>query len=115
MERISPKHELMDCNGKGTGMQDVQASRPLSRLYPWQIRRQQSKEQVNAAAMHTIGFILEQGLGHRTHTLNLQSNVGKDRSVNAVWGLIEQDRQGMLANLPFYNRYWTFQAGLRRR
>ncbi|MEZ4681170.1 MAG: glycosyltransferase family 4 protein [Caldilineaceae bacterium] len=47
--------------------------------------------------------------------MNLQSNVGKDRSVNAVWGLIEQDRQGMLANLPFYNRYWTFQAGLRTR
>lgn len=65
--------------------------------------------------MHNIGFILEQGLGHRTHTLNLQSNVPKDNSVQARWGLMEQNVTGWMAKLPFYNRYWTLQAGLRAR
>ena len=65
--------------------------------------------------MHNIGFILEQGLGHRTHTLNLQSNVPKDNAVHARWGLMEQNATGWLAKLPFYNRYWTLQAGLRAR
>lgn len=65
--------------------------------------------------MHTFGFILEQGLGHRTHTLNLQANVPKDTSVHAFWGPIRHQTTGLTAKLPFYNRYWTLEAGLRAR
>lgn len=62
--------------------------------------------------MHTFGFILEQGLGHRTHALNLQANVPKDTSVNAFWGLMTHQTTGLTAKLPFYHRYWTVEAGL---
>lgn len=62
--------------------------------------------------MHTFGFILEQGLGHRTHALNLQANVPKDTSVHALWGLITHQTTGLTAKLPLYNRYWTLEAGL---
>ncbi len=65
--------------------------------------------------MYNIGFILEQGLGHRTHTLNLQSNVPKDRSVQAIWGLMAHKTTGWTTKVPFYNRYWTIQAGLHAR
>ncbi len=61
--------------------------------------------------MHTIGFILEQGLGHRTHSLNLQANVPKDESIRPVWNLIEHQTSGWIARLPLLTSNWTLEAG----
>ena len=48
-------------------------------------------------AVYNIGFILEQALGHVTHTKNLQANVPNDPEIRAYWGLIsirdDRDRQ----------------------
>ena len=38
---------------------------------------------------YTFGFLLEQTLGHRTHSQNLQANVPKDPTVRPIWGPIE--------------------------
>lgn len=64
---------------------------------------------------YSFGFLLEQTLGHRTHSQNLQSNVPKDRSVQPLWGAIEWDLTGLAARLPVYNSNWTVRAGLRAR
>lgn len=62
--------------------------------------------------MHTFGFILEQGLGHRTHALNLQAHIHKAAEVQARWGLIEHQTSGLLAHIPFLTRNWTLEAGV---
>lgn len=64
---------------------------------------------------YTIGFILEQTLGHRTHSQNLQSNVPGDPSVRALWGPVEWEARGLAAKLPIYNSNWTVRAGLQAR
>ncbi|MBX3013829.1 MAG: glycosyltransferase family 4 protein [Caldilineaceae bacterium] len=64
---------------------------------------------------YTFGFLLEQTLGHRTHTQNLQTNVPKDPTVHPLWGPIEWDLQGLAAKIPVYNSNWTVRAGLRAR
>lgn len=64
---------------------------------------------------YTFGFLLEQTLGHRTHSQNLQTNVPKDPMVRPIWGPIEWDLTGIAARLPLYNRNWTLRAGLRAR
>jgi glycosyltransferase involved in cell wall biosynthesis len=62
-----------------------------------------------------FGFLLEQTLGHRTHSQNLQANVPKDQTVQPLWGAIEWDLTGLAARLPVYNSNWTVRAGLRAR
>ena len=39
--------------------------------------------------VYNIGFVMEQALGHVTHTQNLQANVPNDREIRAHWGLFE--------------------------
>ena len=97
-------------------MQSVRTEQLLERIrlaQPTQNHR--LLEHTDAKTMHNIGFILEQGLGHRTHTLNLQSNVDKDQSVHAIWQLIENKKDDMFSRVPLYRRYWTLEAGLRTR
>jgi len=65
--------------------------------------------------MYTFGFILEQGLGHRTYAQNLQATVPQDAAVHALWGAMTHQTPGLLAKLPFYNRNWTVEAGLQAR
>ena len=62
-----------------------------------------------------IGFIIEQALGHITHTKNLQANVPKDRTVEAHWGLIPFEANGLAAKVPVYKSNWTVRAGTRAR
>jgi glycosyltransferase involved in cell wall biosynthesis len=65
--------------------------------------------------MTHIGFIIEQALGHITHTKNLQANVPKDSTVDAHWGLIPYEVSGFAAKVPVYKSNWTVRAGLRAR
>lgn len=62
-----------------------------------------------------IGFIIEQALGHITHTKNLQANVPKDGEVTAHWGLVPFEAAGLAAKVPVYKSNWTVRAGLRAR
>jgi glycosyltransferase involved in cell wall biosynthesis len=64
---------------------------------------------------YAFGFLLEQTLGHRTHSQNLQTNVPKDQTVQPVWGPIEWNLTGLSARIPIYNSNWTVRAGLQAR
>jgi glycosyltransferase involved in cell wall biosynthesis len=64
---------------------------------------------------HHFGFILEQALGHITHTQNLQVNIARDPSVRASWGLVPFDTTGLARYLPVYKSNWTVRAGWRAR
>jgi glycosyltransferase involved in cell wall biosynthesis len=64
---------------------------------------------------YQFGFILEQALGHITHTKNLQQNVSADSEISAHWGLVPFEAQGLAARLPVYRSNWTVRAGLRAR
>jgi glycosyltransferase involved in cell wall biosynthesis len=65
--------------------------------------------------MYRIGFIIEQALGHVTHSQNLMANVPRDPEVNAYWGLVPWETHGLAARLPLYRSNWTLRAGLRAR
>lgn len=64
-------------------------------------------------AGYEIGFLLEQSLGHVTHTKNLQTNVPLDPEVHAHWGLIDFDTKGLAGRIPVYKSNWTVRAGVR--
>lgn len=61
---------------------------------------------------YTIGFIMEQALGHVTHTKNLQAAVPNDRTVQAEWGLVPYEPSGIGARIPVFKSNWTVRAGL---
>ncbi len=65
--------------------------------------------------MYHIGFIIEQALGHITHSQNLRENVRRDPSVSSHWGLPAWETRGMAARIPVYKSNWTVRAGLRAR
>ena len=65
--------------------------------------------------MYHIGFIIEQALGHITHTKNLQANVPKDPTIKAQWGLPEWQKRGWMSKVPVVKSNWTVQAGLQAR
>lgn len=62
---------------------------------------------------YEFGFILEQSLGHVTHTKNLQANVVGDPDVSVHWGLVDFDAKGLAGKIPVYNSNWTVRAGIR--
>lgn len=64
---------------------------------------------------YNIGFIIEQALGHITHTQNLQRNVPRDPDVQAFWGLVPFEANGLAGRIPVYKSNWTVRAGLRAR
>ena len=64
---------------------------------------------------YRVGMIVEQALGHRTHAENLQQAVPRDPEIEAVWGLIPWEVDGLAARLPLYGSNWTVRAGLRAR
>lgn len=69
----------------------------------------------NESASYRIGFILEQTLGHITHSQNLQTNVLNDFSVDAHWGLLAWETVSLARRVPIYNSNWTIRAGLKAR
>ncbi|MFV9503967.1 MAG: glycosyltransferase family 4 protein [Oscillochloridaceae bacterium umkhey_bin13] len=64
--------------------------------------------------MYQVGFIIEQVLGHITHTRNLQQTIPLDPEIQAHWGPVPYAIEGISARLPFY-RNWTLRGGLRAR
>src|SRR5262245_48898206 len=64
-------------------------------------------------ADYEFGFLLEQSLGHVTHTKNLLTNVALDPEVNPHWGLIDFEARGIAGNIPVYKSNWTVRAGVR--
>lgn len=62
---------------------------------------------------YEFGFILEQSLGHITHTKNLQANVLRHPEVKVHWGLVEFDANGLAGKIPIYRSDWTVRAGIR--
>ncbi|MET0793029.1 MAG: glycosyltransferase family 4 protein [Polyangiaceae bacterium] len=66
-------------------------------------------------AGYQFGFLLEQSLGHITHTKNLVTNVALDTEVQAHWGLIDFEATGLAGKLPVYRSNWTVRAGVRAR
>ncbi|MFZ5918253.1 MAG: glycosyltransferase family 4 protein [Chloroflexota bacterium] len=61
-----------------------------------------------------IAFVLEQTLGHVTHTKNLETNVPTDPAIVPHWLKIPFERAGMARRLPGYGN-WTVRAGWRAR
>jgi glycosyltransferase involved in cell wall biosynthesis len=65
---------------------------------------------------YRIGFIIEQALGHITHTQNLQDHIVKDLSIQAFWGLPSWKKsRNILELFPLYRSNWTIRAGLQSR
>jgi len=64
-------------------------------------------------ACYEFGFLLEQSLGHVTHTKNLLTNVAIDPEVHAHWGLIDFEATGVAGRIPVYKSNWTVRAGVR--
>lgn len=62
---------------------------------------------------YEFGFLLEQSLGHVTHTKNLLTNVAHDPEVHAHWGLIDFEATGISGRVPVYRSNWTVRAGVR--
>ena len=64
---------------------------------------------------YRIGFVIEQALGHHTHTLNLRLTVPEDSDVDAAFGLVPWSVRGFARFVPVYRSNWTLRAGLRAR
>lgn len=65
--------------------------------------------------MIRVGFILEQALGHITHSKNLMANAPAHPDVVPYWGLVPWETRGLADRLPLYRSNWTLRAGLRAR
>lgn len=64
---------------------------------------------------YRIGFVIEQALGHVTHTRNLRDALVGNETVDAHWVLPAWETEGLSARIPLYNRNWTVRAGLQAR
>jgi glycosyltransferase involved in cell wall biosynthesis len=62
----------------------------------------------------TVAFVLEQTLGHVTHSQNLRSLVPRDERITATFHPIEYELNGWPARVPGYSN-WTVRAGVRAR
>lgn len=66
-------------------------------------------------AIYNFGFVMEQVLGHITHTKNLQHNIPFDPEVRTHWALVPWEQPGSRWPIPSLKANWTVQAGLRAR
>ena len=62
----------------------------------------------------TVAFVLEQTLGHVTHSQNLRSLVPRDDRITAAFSPIEYELNGWPSRVPGYSN-WTVRAGVRAR
>jgi glycosyltransferase involved in cell wall biosynthesis len=65
--------------------------------------------------MYTIGFVMEQSLGHITHSQNLHQYVKSDQEVRPIWGEIGFNPHGIGKLIPVYKNNWTVRSGLHAR
>ena len=64
---------------------------------------------------YQFGFILEQTLGHVTHSRNLRATVSRHPEIEAYWGLPAWDGNDRLGKVPLVGSNWTIQSGLSAR
>lgn len=64
---------------------------------------------------YRIAFVLEQTLGHRTHSQNLQAALAREDSVRPYWILPTWQEEGLGSRIPVYKSNWTVQAGWQAR
>lgn len=64
---------------------------------------------------YVAGLVLEQTLGHVTHTRNLQQHLHDGADLEYRWGLVPEPVSGLAARLPVYGSNWTVRAGMRAR
>ena len=64
---------------------------------------------------YKIAFILEQALGHITHSRNLQSNIPSSVDLTPIWLPVPYDVIGTTAKIPGFNSNWTIRSGIRAR
>jgi glycosyltransferase involved in cell wall biosynthesis len=62
----------------------------------------------------TVAFVLEQTLGHVTHSQNLRSLVPRDERITTAFYPIEYELEGWPSRVPGYSN-WTVRAGVRAR
>jgi glycosyltransferase involved in cell wall biosynthesis len=67
-----------------------------------------------STARPLVGFVLEQTLGHITHTSNLVELVGADDRIDARFLPVDFAVEGWPARVPGYGN-WTVRSGLRAR
>lgn len=60
----------------------------------------------------TVGFVMEQTLGHRTHTTNLMTALADVPDLRPVWHRIEGEDLGLVGRIPALGSNWTVRAGL---
>ena len=61
-----------------------------------------------------VGFVLEQTLGHITHSANLRALLEPDPSIDAEFAPVDYDVNGWPSHVPGYGN-WTVRAGIRSR
>lgn len=77
------------------------------------IGRAPSSTAASLARIYNIGFVLEQALGHITHTKNLQAHVRLDPKVSPSWALIDFKAEGIAGRIPVFRSNWSVRAGIR--
>lgn len=64
---------------------------------------------------YRIGFVMEQTLGHVTHTQNFQHWVERDTDVEATWVPVSFNESDHWHRVPLIRHNWTLRASLRTR
>jgi glycosyltransferase involved in cell wall biosynthesis len=64
---------------------------------------------------YNIGFIMEQALGHVTHTQNLKASAHLAPDMQAFWTLPQFHPTGIAAHIPIYKSNWSVRASLQAR
>ena len=64
---------------------------------------------------YNIGFIMEQALGHVTHTQNLKGSTSLAPDIEAFWTLPQFEPTGIGAHIPIYKSNWSVRASLQAR
>jgi glycosyltransferase involved in cell wall biosynthesis len=64
---------------------------------------------------YRIGFVVEQALGHKTHSQNLHKIFKQYPGIEARWILPEWQLGGLGQKIPLYRSNWTVQAGVQAR
>lgn len=65
--------------------------------------------------VYNIGFIMEQALGHVTHTQNLKASASLAPDMEAFWTLPQFQPTGIGAHIPIYKSNWSVRASLQAR
>lgn len=66
----------------------------------------------DSAQPYRMGFVLEQQLGHGTHSRNLERYVQDDLEVMPVWMPIDFEPAGWMRRLPLIRSNWSARASL---